>query len=142
MKLLIFRFLFRPKCQVQFWAVFCFAWAFVYARLEQISKHGLDRKKCSFCRCSPHCSKDVLGKQFLLLHLIIVLPKLDFKIHAFTNCIIFKKLDHPRPRFRLFFVFFKQTSMQFLQQINVTNFYPLYGAGIRTHNLQIASLIP
>ena len=47
-------------------------------------------------------------------------------------------MGHPRSLFRLFSVFFRQTSIQFLQQINV---HPLYGAGIRTHHLQIASPI-
>ena len=38
--------------------------------------------------------------------------------------------------FILFSVFFKQ-AMQFLQQINVKNviFHPVYGTGIRTHDL-------
>ena len=31
----------------------------------------------------------------------------------------FKKMGQPRPLFRLFSVFFKQTLLQFLQQINV-----------------------
>ena len=31
--------------------------------------------------------------------------------------IFFKKMGQPRPLFRLFSVFFKQTSLQFLQQI-------------------------
>ena len=44
------------------------------------------------------------------------------------------------PLFHLFSVFFKQTSLQFLQPIFVKNVHPVYGAGIRTHNLQIASL--
>ena len=42
-------------------------------------------------------------------------------------------MGHPRPLFRLFSSF-KQT-LQFLQPINVNNFHPVYGAGIRTHNL-------
>ena len=32
--------------------------------------------------------------------------------------------------------------MQFLQQINVKYVHPVYDAGIRTHDLQISSLIP
>ena len=39
-----------------------------------------------------------------------------------------------RPLFRLFSAFFKQT-IQILQQINVKNAHPVYGAGIRTHDL-------
>ena len=51
-------------------------------------------------------------------------------------------MEHPRPLFRLFSVFFKEKSMQILQQINVKRVHPVYGLGIRTHDLQIASLIP
>ena len=50
-------------------------------------------------------------------------------------------MGRPQPLFRLFFVFFKQT-LQILQQITVKNVHPVYRDGIRTHNLQIASLIP
>ena len=49
-------------------------------------------------------------------------------------------MGHLQPLFRLFSVFFLQT-LQFLQQINV-NVHPVYGAGIRPLDLQIASLIP
>ena len=38
-------------------------------------------------------------------------------------------------------VFFKQT-LEFLQQIHMKNINPVYGAGIRTHDLWIMSLIP
>ena len=44
----------------------------------------------------------------------------------------------------LFFVYFhlfKQT-LQFLQQINVKNVNPVYGAGIWTHDLWNMSLLP
>ena len=44
--------------------------------------------------------------------------------------------------FRLFSVFFKQTPMQFLQRSNVKNIHPVYGAGIRTHDLENMSLLP
>ena len=40
-----------------------------------------------------------------------------------------------------FLFIFKQT-LQFLQQIYVINVHPLYGAGIRTHNLLDMSLLP
>ena len=41
-------------------------------------------------------------------------------------------MGQPRPLFRLFLVFFKQTLLQFLQQINVKKYHvhPVYGAGI------------
>ena len=41
-----------------------------------------------------------------------------------------------------FFGLFKQTSLQFLQQINVKNVHPVYGAGIQTHDLWNMSLLP
>ena len=50
---------------------------------------------------------------------------------------IFFKKGHPRPLFRLF----KQT-LQFLQQTNVKNVHPVYGAGIRTNNLWYMSFLP
>ena len=46
-----------------------------------------------------------------------------------------------RPLFHLFSVFFKQT-IQFLQQINVKNAHPVYGAGIWTHDLLNTSHLP
>ena len=52
----------------------------------------------------------------------------------------FKKMGHPRPPFRLFQVFFKQT-IQILQQIDVKNVHPVSGAGVQTHNLLIMSLL-
>ena len=44
-------------------------------------------------------------------------------------------MGHPRPFFRLFSSF--QT--EFLQQLYVKNIHLVYGVGIRSHNLQIAS---
>ena len=41
----------------------------------------------------------------------------------------------PLSLFHLFSAFFKQTSTQVLQ-INVKNVHPVFGAGIRTHNLE------
>ena len=37
---------------------------------------------------------------------------------------------------------FKQTSLQFLQLMNVKNVHPAYSAGIQTHNLWNMSLLP
>ena len=51
-----------------------------------------------------------------------------------------KKLDHPRHIFHLYLAFFKQT-LQFLQQINVKNVHPVYGAGIQTHDFKNMSLL-
>ena len=49
-------------------------------------------------------------------------------------------LNRPTPAsFSFIFGLPKQT-LQFLQQINVKNVHPVYGAGIRTHNLQNVSL--
>ena len=51
-------------------------------------------------------------------------------------------MDHPRPLFRLVLVFFKQTTIQCLQQINVKNVHPVNFAGIQTHDLQNMILLP
>ena len=42
----------------------------------------------------------------------------------------------------LFFVYFRlfKQTLQFLQQINVKNVHPVYGAGIRTHELRNISV--
>ena len=44
--------------------------------------------------------------------------------------------DNPRPLFRLFLSLQAHT-IQVLQQINAKNVHPVYGAGIRTYNLQV-----
>ena len=53
-----------------------------------------------------------------------------------------KKWANPGLLFVLIFGLFKQTLLQFLQQINVKNVHPVSGARIRTHNLLITSLLP
>ena len=53
---------------------------------------------------------------------------------------MFFSLGHSRP-ILVFSRLFKQT-LQFLQQIYVKNVHPVYGASIRTHNLQDVSLFP
>ena len=67
---------------------------------------------------------------------------LNYPVHQNSYLIyecacFFKKWAIPN----LFFGLFKQT-LQFLQQINVKNIHPVYGAGIRTHNLKNTSLLP
>ena len=49
-------------------------------------------------------------------------------------------MGYPRPLFRLFSVY--SNKLQFLQQINVKNILPEYGAGIRTHDLLNMSSLP
>ena len=46
-------------------------------------------------------------------------------------------MGQPRPLFRSFLIFYKQTSLQFILQINVKKYHvhPVYSAGIRTHTL-------
>ena len=44
--------------------------------------------------------------------------------------------------FSFIFDLFKQTSLQYLQQKNVKIVHPIYGAGIRTHDLQNMRLFP
>ena len=56
---------------------------------------------------------------------------------------VFKKTDI----FGLFFVYFwsfsnKQTNIQFYNKLLWKNVYPVYGAGIWTHNLQNMSSLP
>ena len=46
-----------------------------------------------------------------------------------------------RPLFHFYFRLFKH-KLQFLQQINVKNVRPVYGAGIRIHDLWNMSLLP
>ena len=65
-----------------------------------------------------------------------------FRPHSsLYNKRILLKMVHTRSLFRSFFVF--QTNItSILLQINVKNVHPVYGAGVRTHNLQIVSVIP
>ena len=51
-------------------------------------------------------------------------------------------MGQPRPLFRLFSVFFKKNINTILQQIHVKNVHPVYGPGIRTHDLHNVSLLP
>ena len=53
---------------------------------------------------------------------------------------LFFKWANPGLFYRLVSVFFKQTSLQFLQ-INVKNVHPVFGARIWTHDLQKMSLL-
>ena len=53
------------------------------------------------------------------------------------------KKNWPTPAsFSFILGLFEQTLLQFLQQINVKNVHPVSGAGIRTHNPLITSLLP
>ena len=64
--------------------------------------------------------------------------------HQFTSFHSFfkKRMDQPRPLFCLFSVFIT-LKIQFLQQINVKNVvHPVYGAGIRTHDLSKMCWLP
>ena len=58
------------------------------------------------------------------------------------NKVFFKNMGHPRPLFRLFSSF--QTNITILTTNICGKCYvhPVYGAGIRTHNLQSMSLLP
>ena len=60
------------------------------------------------------------------------------KFHCSMLCL---KNEPTRPLFSFIFGFFKQT-IQFLQQINVKNVHPVYGAGIQTHYLWNMSCHP
>ena len=61
-------------------------------------------------------------------------------LHDRPNSNVFFKMGHPRSLFRLFSSI--QTNVTILQQINVKNIHPVYGAGIRTHDLWNMSLLP
>ena len=50
-------------------------------------------------------------------------------------------MGKPQPLLSFIFGLFKQTSLQLLQKIYVKNVHPVYGAGIRTHNLHNMSLL-
>ena len=61
-------------------------------------------------------------------------------INKSFNCNVFIKKGQSLPLFHLFSSF--QKHITFLQQINVKNVDPVYGARIRTHYLQNMSLLP
>ena len=44
----------------------------------------------------------------------------------------------------LFFIYFRlfKHTLKFLEQINLKNVHPVYGAGIQTHDLWNVSLLP
>ena len=46
------------------------------------------------------------------------------------SMVLYLKMGQPRPPLLFIFGLFKQTSLQILQQINVKNVHPVYGAGI------------
>ena len=56
---------------------------------------------------------------------------------TYTNPYFLKKWANPCLVF-MYFCLFKQ----FLQQIHMKNVHPVYGAGIRTYDLQDMSLLP
>ena len=56
--------------------------------------------------------------------------------------LFFFKMGQPRPLLWFIFGIFKQTSLQFLQQMYVKNVHPVYCAGIQTNNLRNVSLLP
>ena len=57
---------------------------------------------------------------------------------VFSKTVFLNKWAILGPFVRFYFNHFKQT----LQQINVNNVHPVFGAGIRTHDLQNKSLLP
>ena len=65
--------------------------------------------------------------------------KLEKLVRCTIEKILFLKMGHPRPLFVYFRLF---QTLQFLQQIYVKNVHRVYDAGIQTHNLQNASLMP
>ena len=57
-----------------------------------------------------------------------------------VTIVFFKKNRHPLRLFHLFLSF--QKNITILQQINVKNVHPVYGAGIQAHDLWNMSLLP
>ena len=57
-----------------------------------------------------------------------------------STCLVETKMGHPGLFLFIFRLF--QTIFTILQQIYVKNVHPIYGAGIRTHDLQNMSLLP
>ena len=51
-------------------------------------------------------------------------------------------MGHRQPLFRLFLVFFKQTSIQFYNKLGVKNAQAVYGAGIEPSIFRTLSLLP
>ena len=51
-------------------------------------------------------------------------------------------MGHTLPLYNLILIFTIKHQSNFVLQINVKNVHPVYGSVIRTHDLQIASLIP
>ena len=49
-------------------------------------------------------------------------------------------MDQPRPLLSFIFGLFKQTSLQFFTTNKVKNVHPVYGAGIRAHDIWNMSL--
>ena len=58
------------------------------------------------------------------------------------SMVLYLKMGQPRPPLLFIFGLFKQTSLQILQQINVKNVHPVYGAGIWTQDPRNESLLP
>ena len=59
------------------------------------------------------------------------------------KCELFLKKNGPSPAsFSFIFGLFQTNINTILQQINVKNVHPVYGTGIRTHDLQNVSLLP
>ena len=56
--------------------------------------------------------------------------------HFWNTYGLFKKMGQPPASFSFIFGLLKQTSLQFLQLINVKkcHVHPVYGVGIRTHD--------
>ena len=51
-------------------------------------------------------------------------------------------MDHPRPLFNLFLVFFRQISIKFYNKLMWKNVHPVSSTVIGTHDLQNVSLLP
>ena len=62
---------------------------------------------------------------------------------SITHTIVLFFLNGPSPAaFSFIFGPYQANINTILQQINVINVHPVYGTGIRTHDLKIVSLLP
>ena len=84
-----------------------------------------------------------MKKFFYYLHALCYLLNwpIQFLFSFYQNTLFLFYKDGPTPAsFSFIFVFLN--TLQFLHQINVKIFHPVYGAGIRTHDLWNRSVLP
>ena len=66
----------------------------------------------------------------------------DYKIRQLQSVVNKMLKNGPSPASLSFIFVISNKQYNFFQQINVENVHPIYGAGIRTHNLWNMNLLP